>query len=193
MRLAYDAEMYAIMGISGQVGSATAAALLESGKPVRGIVRDPEKAKAWRERGVELTPANFDDAAALAAAFSGASGLFAMLPPYFAPSPDLREARDVIAAVRAAVEQARPERVVYLSSIGAEQTSGLGLITTLHLFEEALDALPIPTAALRAAWFMENCAWDLEPARQGKFYSYLEPLNHPFPLVSTLDIGRVEI
>jgi uncharacterized protein YbjT (DUF2867 family) len=38
---------------------------------------------------------------------------------------------------------------------------------------------------------MENCAWDIEPARkQGKLYSYLHPLDRPFPLVATQDVGE---
>jgi len=39
---------------------------------------------------------------------------------------------------------------------------------------------------------MENSAWDVAPAReQGKLFSYLQPLDHPFPLVATRDIGKI--
>jgi uncharacterized protein YbjT (DUF2867 family) len=39
---------------------------------------------------------------------------------------------------------------------------------------------------------MENCAWDIEPAqKQGKLYSYLQPLDRSFPLVATKDVGEV--
>jgi len=114
-----------------------------------------------------------------------------MIPPYFAPSPDFREPRAVISALHAALHEAQPEGVVYLSSIGAQQTSGIGLITVLHLLEESLDTLPVPTAALRAGWFMENSAWDVAPAReQSKLYSFLQPLDHSFALVATDDIGQ---
>ncbi len=184
--------MYTVMGITGQVGSAVANTLLSLGQRVRAVVRNPSKASAWRERGVELVTAEFNDAAALENAFRGAKGVFAMVPPNFAPSPDLREPREFIGAIAEALQRARPERVVYLSSIGAQQPSGLGLITSLHLFEEAIHALPLPSAALRAGWFMENCAWDIEPARkEGRFYSHLQPLERTFPLVATRDIGRI--
>src|ERR1700730_14636589 len=125
--------MYALMGITGQVGSAVANALLEHGEQVRAIVRNPEKAKVWAERGVQLATAEYDDAKALEAAFRGATSVFAMLPPYFAPSPDLREPKQVIEAIATALDRARPEKVVYLSSIGAQQNSAIGLITVLHL------------------------------------------------------------
>jgi len=183
--------MYAVMGLTGQVGSAVANHLLAQGKQVRGIVRSPEKAAAWSARGVELAVADYNDAAALSAAFRGAEGVFAMIPPYFAPSPDRREVRAVISALHTALHKALPGCLVYLSSIGAQQTSGIGLITALHMLEESLDTLPVPTAALRAGWFMENSVWDVAPAReQGKLYSFLQPLDHSFALVATEDIGQ---
>jgi NAD(P)H dehydrogenase (quinone) len=43
---------------------------------------------------------------------------------------------------------------------------------------------------LRAAWFMENAAWDVDAARSGTLPSFLQPLDHPIPMVATADIGR---
>jgi uncharacterized protein YbjT (DUF2867 family) len=77
--------MYAVMGITGQVGSVVAEALLARGKQVRAIVRDPQKAAAWAERGVEMAAADYDDAVALETAFRGIKGVFVMIPPNFAP------------------------------------------------------------------------------------------------------------
>ena len=183
--------MYAVMGITGQVGAAVANSLLASGEQVRGIVRNPEKAAAWKARGVELVTADYEDAAGLEAAFRGVEGVFAMIPPYFAPSPGFIEAKAAIAALRTALEAARPPKVVCLSSIGAEKTSDTGLITTLHLLEEALGTLPVPVAFLRAGWFMENSVWDVAPAReQGKLFAFLHPLDKKFAMIATADIGR---
>jgi NAD(P)H dehydrogenase (quinone) len=183
--------MYAVMGITGQVGGAVAEALLARGEQVRGIVRNPEKAAAWAARGVELATAEYEDAAALEAAFRGVEGVFGMIPPYFAPAPGFPEAKATIGALRTALAAARPPKAVYLSSVGAEKTSGTGLITTLHLLEEALGTLPIPGAFLRAGWFMENSVWDVEPARQqGKLFAFLQPLDKKFPMIATADIGR---
>jgi NAD(P)H dehydrogenase (quinone) len=39
------------------------------------------------------------------------------------------------------------------------------LLNQLGLVEKALGALPTPVCFLRAAWFMENVAWDVAPAR----------------------------
>jgi uncharacterized protein YbjT (DUF2867 family) len=184
--------MYAVMGITGQVGAAVANSLLDRGERVRGLVRNPGKAAAWAARGVELAVADYEDANTLEAAFRGTDGVFAMIPPHFAPAPGFPEAKASIGAIREALARALPSKVVCLSSIGAEKASGTGLITTLHLLEEAMTSLPFPGAFLRAGWFMENSVWDVKPAvEQGKLFAFLHPLERKFPMVATADIGKI--
>jgi len=79
---------------------------------------------------------------------------------------------------------------VFLSSIGSEQPSGLGLITSTHLMEEAMRTLPIPVAYLRAGSFMENWVGALDHIRTtGEMPFFYAPLDRKFPLVATRDIG----
>jgi NAD(P)H dehydrogenase (quinone) len=182
--------MFTVMGITGNVGGAVAENLLAAGKTVRGVVRDPEKAKAWADRGVELVQSAYDNAGALARAFAGAEGVFAMIPPDFAPAPGLPDQKRTIAAIQEALEQARPGKAVFLSSIGSEQPSGLGLITSTHLMEEAMRTLPIPVAYIRAGSFMENWLGALDLiAATGEMPFFYAPLERKFPLVATRDIG----
>ncbi|HSY34837.1 MAG TPA: NmrA family NAD(P)-binding protein [Acidobacteriaceae bacterium] len=183
--------MYAVMGITGNVGGAVARTLLAKGEKVRGIVRNPEKAAEWQKQGVELFKADYDDVDALTAAFTGVAGVFVMVPPNFAPAPGFPETKATLKVLREALSRALPSKAVYLSSIGAEQTSGLGLITSSHLLEQTLGDLPISHAFLRAAWFIENSAGDVASARnEGKIRFQLNPLDRKFPLVATADIGK---
>jgi uncharacterized protein YbjT (DUF2867 family) len=183
--------MYAIMGITGRVGGAIAENLLAQGEKIRAIVRNPEKATRWKDSGAEIAIADVDDPDALASAFEGTDGVFLMVPPNFAPAPGLPEVRKTLASYHAALAKALPKKAVYLSSIGAEQTSGLGLITGSHLLEQTLGDLPIAHAFLRAGWFMENHAWDVTTAQsEGKIFSNLFPLDRKFSLVATADIGK---
>ena len=48
----------------------------------------------------------------------------------------------------------------------------------------------VPVAFLRAAWFMENASWDVEAAKAGVVSTFLQPLDHPIPMVATADIGN---
>ena len=183
--------MYAIMGITGKVGGAVAENLLAQGRQIRAIVRNPERAARWRDRGAEIAVADVEDSNALASAFEGTDGVFLMVPPNFAPAPGFPETRKTLASYHAALAKSLPKKAVYLSSIGAEQASGLGLITSSHLLEQTLGDLPIVHAFLRAGWFMENHAWDVTTAQsEGKFFSNLYPLHRKFSLVATADIGK---
>ena len=184
--------MYVVFGATGQVGGATARALLAMGRKVRAVVRDPAKAEALGQQGAELVVADFNDASALEAALRGADGAFIMIPPNFAPGKDFPETRAVVGALRLAAQAAKPARIVCLSSVGAHRDKGLGLITQLRILERELSGLPMPLAFIRAAWFMENIAWDIAPAREaGELASFLSPLERKIPMVATADIGRL--
>ena len=182
--------MYAITGITGKVGGTAAATLLDSGCAVRAVLRDPAKAATWKARGAECAYANFQSAPALTQAFTGTKGVFILLPPIFDPDPTFAEARAMIATVRDALEAAKPKKVVCLSTIGADAEQ-VNLLTQLSLMELALESLPMPVAFLRAGWFIDNAAWDVDPARKtGVIPSFLQPLDRAVPMVSTLDVGR---
>jgi uncharacterized protein YbjT (DUF2867 family) len=182
--------MFAITGITGQVGGEVASNLLAARQTVRGVVRDVSKCKAWEERGCELVSADINDAAALTAAFKGVDGAFVLVPPNFDPSPDFSEARTLAATLSSALGAARPRRVVYLSTIGAQATRP-NLLTQHTIIEQALRKLPVAITFLRPAWFMENFTWDVAPAKNGAIQSFLQPPDKLFPMVATSDIGRV--
>ena len=183
--------MYAVTGITGKVGGALAKTLLAAGLPVRAVVRDIERAAPWAALGCQIASARMEDAAALAAAFEGAKGVFILPPSEFDPEHGFPEARAVIDAVSAALVKARPAKVVCLSTIGAQATQ-VNLLTQRTMIEVALRKMPMPMTFLRPGWFMENAAWDIASARDsGLVASYLQPLDKPVPMVATADVGRV--
>jgi uncharacterized protein YbjT (DUF2867 family) len=183
--------MFAVTGITGNVGGEVARNLLAAGQPVRGVVRDIGKGETWEKRGCGLVEADINDVAALTSAFTGADGVFVLVPPNFDPSPDFREAQATATALRSALEAARPGRVVYLSTIGAQATQS-NLLTQHSMIEQELRELSIPISFLRPGWFMENSSWDVAPAaKSGVIASFLQPLDKPVPMVATADIGRL--
>jgi uncharacterized protein YbjT (DUF2867 family) len=183
--------MFAITGITGQVGGIVADRLLETGAQIRAVVRNAEKAAVWKEKGCELAVAEMSDAAALASAFDGMEGVFIVIPPVFDPQPGFPEVTKIIAALKTALEAARPKRVVSLSTIGAQATQ-FNLLSQHTLVEQALLTLPMPVTFLRPAWFMENSAWDVVPAKAtGIIPSFLQPLDKSVPVVAVADIGAL--
>ncbi len=183
--------MFAIMGVTGNIGGEVARRLLAAKKPVRAVMRDDRKAAVWADRGCEIALADIRDSAALATAFKGAEGVFVLVPSNFDPLPGFPEAQAIAAALHSALEKTRPEQVVYLSTIGAQATR-TNLLTQHSMIEQMLSGLSTPIAFLRPAWFMENLSWNVAPARErGIISSFLQPLDRPVPMVATADIGRV--
>jgi len=181
--------MFLVMGITGKVGGATARRLLAQGKTVRALVRDREKAATWADQGVELVDGDWNDAAAIARALDGVDGAFLMLPAVWAPSPDFKEAKGVIANYVTALTKGAPPRIVALSSMGANRTSGLGMITALSLLEQGFRNLTSPIAFVRAGGFFENFLYGLHVAQGGALPVYYNPTNRKSTMVATNDIG----
>lgn len=180
--------MYVVTAITGQVGGTVAEVLLQAGKSVRGISRKPTP--EFTARGVEICVGDMHDAIFLTEAFSDAEAVFILLPPNFYPSPGFPESRQIIAAIKTALLKAKPKRVVCLSTVGAHAKQE-NLLTQLQILESELSELPLPITFLRAAWFIENSAWDIPAAKAaGIIYSFLQPADHAIPMVSVVDVGR---
>jgi NAD(P)H dehydrogenase (quinone) len=182
--------MYAVTGITGKVGGVVARTLLDAGLPIRAVVRDANKGRPWANQGCEVAIASIADADGLTKAFSGVDGVFLMTPPDFDPEPGFPRTHEAIAAIKAAIDAARPGRVVFLSTVGA-QVAEFNLLNNAKITEEGLCTVHVPVAFLRA--FMENASWDVTAAKAGVVPTFLQPLDHPIPMVATADIGRTAV
>ena len=85
-----EKKLFAVTGITGQVGGVVARTLLAAGKSVRAVVRSADKGSAWAKLSCEVAVAEMADPDALSVAFSGAHAVFVLLPPIFAPAADSR-------------------------------------------------------------------------------------------------------
>ena len=182
--------MYAITGITGKVGGELAHTLLTAGQPVRAVVRDARKGEAWAALGCGVAVAEMTDAAALTAAFRGATAVFILPPSEFDPQPGYPEARAVIDSVVAALAAGKPPKVLCLSTVGADAATD-NLLSQRTMLEAALGELPLPLTILRPAWYLDNVAWDVTSAREtGLIRSFLIPTDRAIPMVAAKDVGR---
>jgi NAD(P)H dehydrogenase (quinone) len=182
--------MYAITGITGQVGGAVAHSLLKAGDKVRAVVRSQDKGKYWAELGCEVAIATMTDANALTDAFRHVDGVFLMMPPNYDPEPGFPQIEEALTAACQAIGTCRPGKIVFLSTVGAHVQEPT-LLSNATIVEERLRTLSTPVAFLRPAWFMENALWDVPAAQTAVVPSFLQPLDHPIPMVATADIGRI--
>lgn len=183
--------MHVILGATGHVGSAVAAALLAAGEPVTGVTRDAGGADELRHRGASIAVADVGDRAALRAAFARGRRLFLLNPPA-APSADTdREERRTLAAILAALDGADLERIVAESTYGAQAGEHNGDLGVLYEMEQALAAQPVPASIIRAGYYMSN--WDaaLSTARAEGVVNTFLPVDFALPMVAPADLGSV--
>lgn len=75
-----DTRPILVAGATGKQGGSVVRALLQAGRPVRALVRDPVSAaaQALAAQGVEVVKGDFNDIASLDAAMAGAWGVFSV-------------------------------------------------------------------------------------------------------------------
>jgi uncharacterized protein YbjT (DUF2867 family) len=183
--------MYVVTGATGNTGRVVANRLLDQGKQVRVIGRNQERLHPFVARGAEASVADVSDQAALTRAFTGAEGVYVMIPPN-ATSQDFRsEQRRVAKAIAGALESAQVKHAVALSSIGADKEAGTGPVAGLHEFEEILNRVAgLNVLHLRAGYFMENTLGQAEAI--SKMGYAVGPLRGDLklPMIATSDIGN---
>jgi len=152
-----EVTMYVVTGATGNTGRVVANRLLDQGKKVRVIGRSAGRLQSFVARGAEAFVADTNDQAALTKAFTGAEGVYALIPPN-ASSQDYRSDQGRVSeTIAAALEQAGVKHAVVLSSVGADKQAGTGPVAGLHELEEILNRIAgLNVVHLRAGYFMEN-------------------------------------
>lgn len=185
----------AITTPTGHVGSAVADFLLDFGDDFDVILlaRRPEGLRRFTERGGQMQIGSLDDAAFLTRATQDVDALFWVTPPGYG-SYDVRAFQNRLGnAAATAVRTNHIARVVNLSSIGAQLSSGVGPINGLHDVEKWLDDATGNIAHLRPGFFFENLLWQVDSMRKlGKISAPLSGTQR-YPMVATQDIGRIAV
>jgi uncharacterized protein YbjT (DUF2867 family) len=182
--------MYVITGATGNTGSLIARLLLAKGQKVRTIARNVDRLEALAALGAEPFACELTDAAGLAKAFTGATAVYAMIPPNL-QSQDYRAWQDRVSdAVAAAIERAGVTNAVSLSSIGADKPERTGPVVGLHHLEQKLNRISgLNVLHIRAGYFMENTLAQIGIIRTiGAVAGPLRP-DLKVAMIATRDIG----
>lgn len=181
--------MYAVAGVSGRTGAATANALLKQGQKVRVIVRNEAQAEPWSHKHVEIAIADLTDPVALAAALKGTNGAFLLLPPNPAATDYLADRAAFLEKMIVGVKKSGLKKLLFLSSIGAQHPAGTGPVVALHRAEKALAGIVPSVTFLRPGYFLENWANSLMHAIDTGELLHFGTVHVKFPQVGTFDIG----
>lgn len=184
--------MYVVLGASGNTGHIVANNLLASGQKVRVVGRIAAHLQPLAAKGAEPFIADATDAEALTRAFHQADSAYIVIPPNLTSNDPLGYSNRVSDAIAAAIQNAGTRKVVALSSIGADKSSGTGPVVGLHHLEQKLDQINGANVLyLRAAYFMENTLPQVNAIRQmGAVATPLRP-DLKLPMIATRDIGAI--
>jgi len=184
--------MYVITGATGHTGSTAAEKLLASGAKVRVIGRDAKRLERFLQKGAEAVVADMTDAAALEKAFSGASAVYAVMPPNLT-APDVRAYQErVTDSLAAAMRNSGVAYAVALSSTGADKAHGTGPVVGLHNLEQKLEAIDgLNVLSLRCGHFMDNLLTQIGIIQSLGFMAGPVRADVPLPMIATSDIGAV--
>jgi uncharacterized protein YbjT (DUF2867 family) len=189
--------MHLILGASGQLGSRVARRLLSEGEPVRAVSREPARLTDLVERGAEAVPGDLLESAWIPSSLAGVRTLLlashGLVPPSRRNHPEAVDGAGTRRMVDAAVE-AGVERVVFISSAGAEAPDGtfvrLKAETEAHLRRKSTEN-GLRHTIFRPTVFMENHALLLmgEPLRDTGTVSFFGRGETPLNWISTEDLA----
>lgn len=183
--------MHIVLGSTGHVGSAAAQALLAQGEPVTAVTRNAANAADLAQRGASIAVADVRDTDALRQIFRQGKRLFLLNPPADPSTDTDAEEHATSAAIVAALEGSGLEKVVALSTYGAQPGGPCGDLSVLYDLEQMLKAQPIPVSIIRAAYYMSNWDWSLGSAKDEGALHTMYPADLALPMVAPAEVGAV--
>ncbi len=183
-------KIIAVMGGTGHIGHIIAEDLLKRGHVIRVVGRNEKKLRTLLAKGAEIYFSEFDDVDVLTEAFKDCCAVFCMIPPNMLEDEAVYQDH-VGEAICNALINCQVKRVVNLSSIGAELTSGTGPILGLHRQEERLNSIKSieDLIHLRAGYFMENVSSFVSSIIYEDVIGSPISGDLPMDMVATRDIG----
>ncbi|ACT92236.1 NmrA family NAD(P)-binding protein [Dyadobacter fermentans] len=179
-----------ILGASGRVGSAVVARLVEKQAPVKGIVRNAEKAEALQATGADAAIADAHNLPALKVALRDGEALFALTPETGQEENVLGDTNDVLTNYRAALAAANIRKLVGLSSMGAQHREGTGNLVMSYMLEHAFDGLDLTRVFIRPAYYFSNWLGYLESAGETGVLPTFFPTDLKIPMICPSDVGH---
>ncbi|QRR00336.1 NmrA family NAD(P)-binding protein [Dyadobacter sandarakinus] len=181
--------MHIVLGASGQVGSAVVKKLIDKNVPVRAIVRSEEKVMNLLAMGAEVAVADARDLPSLQKAFQGGTSLFVLTPETGQELDVLGETSVILENYRHAWEGAGIDRLVGLSSIGAQHDHGTGNLLMSNLLEHAFDGMRVHKTFIRPAYFFSNWLAFLPVIKESGILPTYFPLDLAIPMVAPLEVA----
>jgi uncharacterized protein YbjT (DUF2867 family) len=185
--------MIVVTAPTGLIGHQVLQTLLDSGEPVRIIVRDPSRVPAQARARAEIIHGSHGDIAVADRAFAGADAVFWLVPPD--PRADSAEAAYVNFTRPAcdAFKRHEVRRVVGISALGRGTAAAghAGLATASLAMDDLIASSGVSYRALTMPSFMDNLLRQAESIKnRGVFVTPISG-DRKLPSCATRDIAAV--
>lgn len=183
--------MNIILGATGQIGSMLVDKLLEKGQPVRAVVRNDYKAQEIKDRGAEVAIANYFDLQALRKAFQGGNSVFLLTPENPGCENFLNETQTVLNNYREAILSSKINKIVGLSSNGAQHESGTGNLMASYMLEHIFSDLDnVEQIYVRPSYYFSNWIGYLETVKEYGILPTFFPPELEISMISPVDVAE---
>lgn len=183
--------MIVVTAPTGGIGRQVVENILDSGEPVRIIVRDPSRLPAHVRERAEIVRGSHGDADVVNAAFAGADSVFWLVPPN--PRAESLDAAflDFTRPACEAIRSRGVRRVVSVSALGrgTAAAKNAGLVTASLAMDDLIASTGAHFRALTMPSFMDNLLRQIGPIKtMGMFFAPLSA-DRQFPTCATRDIA----
>lgn len=185
--------MIVVTAPTGNIGHQVVQNLLDSGEPVRVIVRDPDRIPTPVRQQVEIVQGSHGDPTVVEQAFTGADAVFWLFPSDPYATNATAAALDFTRPACEAFVSHEVKRVIDITALGrgTPMAAHAGLVTVSLAMDDLIASTGVNFRALTMSSFMDNILWQAAPIKtQGAFYMPL-PGDHRHPAVATRDIAAV--
>lgn len=181
------AGMDVILGGTGHVGRAVAETVRAAGHDVTIVGRH---VRAEAGEGFKAVSLDVLDTMALRALFQTARRVFVLNPPAAVSGDTDVEEHRTVRSLLTALQGVRLEKLVVLSTYGAQPGAHCGDLGVLYELEQGVANLNMPVCIVRAAYYMTNWIGLLESVRATGVMKTLLPSAQAFPMVAPEDVGH---
>ena len=176
---------------TGAIGQQVLEKLLDSGKAVRVIVRDPSRLPARTRERVEVIQGSHADSEVVDRAFEGADSVFWVVPPDFQTHNFETRYVEFVRPACEAFKSHGVKRVVSVSALGRGWPKPAGLVSASVAMDDLIASTGVSFRALTMPSFMDNFLRQVEPIKnQGMFFSPMSG-DRKAPTCATRDIAAV--
>jgi uncharacterized protein YbjT (DUF2867 family) len=178
---------------TGQIGRQVLGHVLDNGRPVRVITRDPARLSGLVRERAEVVQGSLTDADVLAGAFAGADSVFWLIPPNSQAESVEGHLLAFTRPLCAAITSQGVSRLVYVTGLGetARGARGAAPGSGQPAIGELIGSTGVSYRALACPAFMDNLLQQLEPIRSQGMFCYPVSGDRKLPACATRDIAAV--